>query len=90
MSDPASPDSVETISTMFFEKLENDHGDLIYCMNELLQQIEDQDLKAVFTELDNIQSKIQGMRTISIIFDGYLDKHEQLMTSLNPNPKEGV
>jgi len=75
---------------MFFERLENDHGDIIYSMNELWQQIEEQDLKAVFTQLDYIQSRIQGMRNISIIFDGYLDKHEQLTTSLNPDPKEGL
>jgi hypothetical protein len=29
------------------------------------------------------------MRSMSIIFDGYLDRHEQLITSLNPDPKEG-
>ena len=90
MSDPASPDSIETISTMFFERLENDRGDLIYCLDELWQQIEEQDLKSIFTQLDYIQSRIQGMRTISIVFDGYLDKHEQLKMSLNQNPKEGL
>ena len=87
MSDPASPESSPDIPELFFDRLEDDHGDLIYLCSELYQQINERNLKGVFTALDALEGRIKGMRNISIIFDGYLDKHEQLTTSLNPNLK---
>ncbi len=89
MPDPVSPNSSPDIPELFFERLVDDYGDLVFTCSELYQQIEEQNLKGVFVTLDAIEGRIKGMRSMSIIFDGYLDRHEQLITSLNPDPKEG-
>jgi len=90
MSDPVSPESSMTIPALFFGKLADDHGDLTETLEELALQIKEQNLHGIFDVLSDIDNRVQLMRNISIIFDGYVDRHKQLMTSLNQNPKEGL
>jgi len=90
MPDSVSPGPSEDIPTLFFDRLTDDHGDLIHALAELAEQIDQQNLHGVLDALSAIESRIKGMRDISTVFDGYLYKHKQLMTSLNPVPKEDV
>ena len=88
MSDSETPDGLKAISAAFFEWIEKGNDDIFLSLIDLSVYIEEQNLRGVFDVLDIVQSRILRMRHVSIIFDGYLDKHKQLMMSIQPKEEQ--
>jgi hypothetical protein len=68
MPQPISPDNLDAIRELFFERLAKANHDLVQTFSELEPYIDNRNHNTILALLDEGEHRIQTMRTILIVF----------------------
>ena len=86
MSQPVPPETLTAIRTLFFERLAEINRDLTQSLADLAARIDERNHNAGLGQLLYVETRIEAMRTILIVFRECLEG--QPPTALmSPNPK---
>ncbi len=68
MSDHIYIESLNAMSTLFYKRLAETNTDLIGILSDVAVQIEERNQNALLALYADVESRIQSMRTILIVF----------------------
>ena len=68
MSDQISPESIEALRSLFFERLAENNSQLIQMFSEAERHIDERKHNTILAILADAENRIQDMRTILIAF----------------------